>query len=504
MQRSILIICWMLVIATGAFLRFDDLSSRPFHADEATGARITANRMEAKGGTFDPKHYHGPLLGDLAIPLCLARGETEWREMRKSTLRTLPALAGVFLLVTPLLWRRRCGDGAALLAGALLATSPLLVYYSRMFIHETLLVGFGMLTLAALIHRPVAGLTGLLMALMFATKESFAISILAWTGAGLLLAFENRRLLDKRTVIAGWREYRKPIFISLAVAAAVSGFIYTHGLRHPQGAVDAIRTYFVYETVEGHDKPFAYYINLFAIPAKSGGVWWFGTPVCILALIAYLSTFRKGEEGMVGRRTIRFIAYAAAGHVLIYSMIAYKTPWLACLPWAHVCVLAGFAVTGFAKRSITMKIALGGLITVCLVSQFQQTKRAIGRYASDDRNPFAYVPTRRDAEALETWLERMQATLPAEALEPVAVVGVDYWPLPWYLRSFERIGYWKTATAEIADLPLVFAMPESTADVVELLGETHVPLPRGLRTGVPVHLFVRNDIWKQWMEGASK
>jgi hypothetical protein len=27
-----------------------------------------------------------------------------------------------------------------------------------------------------------------------------------------------------------------------------------------------------------------------------------------------------------------------------------------------------------------------------------------------------------------------------------------------------------------------------------------MPLPRGLRAGVPLHLFVRNDIWKNWME----
>jgi predicted membrane-bound mannosyltransferase len=289
--------------------------------------------------------------------------------------------------------------------------------------------------------------------------------------------------------------------ISLVVAAAVSGIIYTHGLRHPQGAVDAIRTFFVYETVEGHDKPFAYYINLLLMPVKSGGVWWFGTPVVVLALAAYISTFRKDA---VGRKTIRFTAYAAVGHLLIYSLFGYKTPWLACLPWAHVCLLAGFAVADFAKRSNGMKTALAGLIVITLFSQFQQTRRAIGRYASDDRNPFAYVPTRRDAEALEIWLERMRGTIPPETLEPVAVVGVDYWPLPWYLRSFERIGYWKTASDEIAGLPLVFTMPETTADVMELLGETHVPVPRGLRAGVPVHLFVRKDIWKQWMEGSSR
>jgi hypothetical protein len=63
------------------------------HADEATGARIAARRMEGDGGTFDPRHYHGPLLADLAIPLCRLRGEAGWKTMTKTTLRMVPAIA---------------------------------------------------------------------------------------------------------------------------------------------------------------------------------------------------------------------------------------------------------------------------------------------------------------------------------------------------------------------------------------------------------------------------
>jgi len=86
MKHVIIIFCWVSVIVTGLVLRFDHLAKRPFHADEATGARITAHRMESGGGQFDPKHFHGPLLGDLAIPLCRLRGENGWREMKKGHL----------------------------------------------------------------------------------------------------------------------------------------------------------------------------------------------------------------------------------------------------------------------------------------------------------------------------------------------------------------------------------------------------------------------------------
>jgi uncharacterized protein (TIGR03663 family) len=498
MKLAAVIVCWFCVIATGVFLRFDDLGKRPFHADEATGARITARRMETGGYQFDPKHYHGPLLADLAIPLCRARGETRWQELSKTTLRTLPAIAGTLLLLVPLLWRKRFGDPPAILAGAFLATSPLLVYYSRMFIHESLLVLFGMLALASITCKPRWGAAGILIGLMFATKESFAISMIAWSGAGLAVALQCRGFWQREKLAGIWREYRMPVAVSVLTAALTSFAIYTDGFRHAKGAVDAVRTFFVYETVQGHDKPFGYYFELLALPFKSGGMWWFGTPIVLLAVFAFASTFGSGATR--GRFTIRFIAFAAVGHFLIYSLFAYKTPWLACLPWAHVCLLAGCGIAGFANRRLVSKSAVVLLAVICLVSQFQQARRATGRFSSDERNPFAYVPTRNDIETIAPWLDQLATVAPGGSLEPVAVVGVDYWPLPWYLRSFGKIGYWKTPAADLEELPLVFALPDSTDAVAAMLGNSHVPLPRGLRAGVPVHLFVRNDIWKNWME----
>ncbi len=503
MNRTIVIVCWICVIVTAVFLRFDALGDRPFHADEATGARITARRMETGGSQFDPKHYHGPLLADLAIPLCKLRGETGWRDMTKTTLRILPAIAGLLLVLLPLCWCRRCGDVPMLAAAVFLATSPLLVYYSRMFIHESLLVLCGMAALIALTGKWRWGIPGILIGLMFAVKESFAISIIAWSGAAVLIAWENRKSLDRAALAAAWREHRIPVIVS-GFSAAVTAFgFYTDGFRHPQGAIDAVRTFFVYETVEGHDKGFVYYFQLLAMPQKSGGAWWFGTPLLVLALIAFAATFRRGEYAPKCRSTIRFIAYSAAGHFLIYSLIAYKTPWLACLPWAHVCLLAGFAVAGFSSQRMPLKAALVCLTFVCLFTQFRQARYATGRLASDDRNPYAYVPTRRDVEAMEEWLEKLRDRSSAGTVDEMAVIGSDYWPLPWYLRAFEKIGYWKEPPPDLERFPLVCVMPESSDAVVARIGGTHVSLPRGLRAGVPVQLYVRNDIWKNWMETES-
>ncbi|MDP3852000.1 MAG: TIGR03663 family protein [Luteolibacter sp.] len=496
-KRILITACWIGVLAAGAFLRFDSLADRPFHADEATGARITASRMESGSVTFDPKHYHGPLLADLAIPLCKSRGEDGWREMSKSTLRALPAIAGTLVLLLPLLWRKRFGDGPMLLAAAFMATSPLLVYYSRMFIHESLLVFFGM----ALWFMPRTaarrGLPGFLLGLMFATKETFAISVLAWSGAAVLLAWENRRSLDFTAIIRTWWI---PAALSLLAFILSAGFLYTDGLQHPRGALDAVRTFFVYETVEGHDKPFTYYLQLLALPQKSAGHWWFGTPLVLLALWAVAATFRKDPEAAASRPFIHLLGWSAAGHLLIYSLFAYKTPWLACLPWAHVCVLAGFSLTGLSRQTMASRIVLVALAGASVITQFQQARVATGRLASDERNLFAYVPTRPDIEKLEAWLGALRTVAPSGTLERVAVIGREYWPLPWYLRSFEKTGYWYDPPPDLGKMPLVFAMPESVEEVMAALGGSHMPLPRGLRAGVPVYVFVRSDLWELWMK----
>jgi uncharacterized protein (TIGR03663 family) len=501
MARALIIACWIGVVAAGVFLRFDDLAARPFHADEATGARITAKRMESGDANFDPTHFHGPLLADLAMPLCRTRGENGWREMSKLTLRLLPAIGGTLLVLLPLAGRRRFGDVPMLLASAFLATSPLLVYYSRMFIHEPLLALAGIAVVFSFTGTGARrGLPGFLIGLMFAAKETFAISIIAWSAAAALLAFENRESISRPEC----RRWLAPVSINLGTLVFTALFFYTDAFRHPRGAIDAVRTFFVYQTGDGHDKPFGWYFHLLLTPFKSGGMWWFGTPLVLLALWAFANTFRKDGISHRSRIFIRFLAYSAAGHFLIYSLIAYKNPWLACLPWAHACVLAGFALAGFEKRRKPVLVALILVAGFCIVTQFQQARAATGRLASDARNPFAYVPTRRDVEVLESWLGELREISPAGAIEPVAVVGRGYWPLPWYLRDFTRIGYWEKPPKHLTSCPLVFAMPETADAVAASLQNTHVALPRGLRDGVPLEVFVSKEIWETWMNSGNR
>ncbi len=136
----------------------------------------------------------------------------------------------------------------------------------------------------------------------------------------------------------------------------------------------------------------------------------------------------------------------------------------------------------------------------CSTVPAAETGKAAGRFANDTRNHYAYVPTAKDIERLEDWLKVLGQNLPPGGLEPVGVVGREYWPLPWYLRQFEQIGYWPEPPDDLARQPVVLAMPETVEEVAARLDDTHIAFPRGLRAEVPVYLFLRNDIWTHWME----
>ena len=494
MKIALTITCWLGVFMLAAALRFHELGSRPLHADEATGARITARMMETEDYRFDPKHYHGPTLGLLGGAFAKLAGANGWRDMQITPLRAVTSAAGLLLVMLPLLARRRFGDGPTLVAALFLATSPLLVYFSRMYIHEMLLALFGGLALWQATGNRMRWLAGLWMGLMFATKETFAISMMAWGGAAAAVYLLETR---GRINIPGlWRTCGRDALIAGAIAAVVGFAFYTQGFRYWQGAVDAVNTYFVYETVPGHDKPFSWYALLMLWPEARGGFRWGETVLALAALVAVAISLRPNTMPRTHVLAVRFLALSAVFHGLIYSLISYKNPWLMVLPWAHVALLAGFAVCHPALRSRRgLQITAVALVLVAAGAQFAQTARSSFRFASDARNPYAYPASSSDLNTLEAWISALDAATDFQSIEPIIVVGSEYWPLPWYLRRHQYVGYYTTPPPSIERLPLIFDL----AGIDESLMETHVPIPRGLRDGLPVTAWVRFDFWDAYV-----
>lgn len=490
-------ISWSAIMALAIWLRMDGLDDRPIHADEATGARILAERIEDNGYEFNPKHFHGPFLSFITQPIAKLRGESDWHGLSVHTLRLGVVIAGLLTVLIPLLWVRVIGQLPALIAGALLATSPLLVYYNRMFIHESWLVLFGLLSLYAihrLLDRPSIGnslLAGVIVGLMFATKETFAISIICWALASCAYLYGRRRVDGGKLELA---QYVKSIAIGGITAILVGAAFFSNWFSQPQAILEAFQTFFVYETTPGHEKNLLYYLELLVWPKLALGNWWTEGLVCILSIAAVI-------HGIVKRKNLPFlllVLVSSLAHLGIYSLIAYKTPWLMLLPWAHLCLLASLVFSDYHKQNRLVRGTLVVTLVLGLVFQTKQSIYATGSFSNNARNPYAYVPTSKDIQSLESWLIDLDTV---KGIEPIAVVGSGYWPLPWYLKSFETIGYWSSVNEDMIRMPVVISMQAESEKCTYLLESTHTALPRSLRENVSMTLFLRNDLWQLWSEG---
>ena len=495
-RRSLWLLAWTGVVLVALALRLHELSRPAVHFDEATGAWILAQRMEAGVHPFNPRHFHGPALALLAEPLCRLTGESGWQRFSIDTLRFLPALAGTLLVLCPLLLMRRLPAACPLLAGLLLALSPLLLYFSRIYIHETLLALFSLLALGLSWQAferkgaQMAALAGVAIGLMWATKATFIITLVSWIGGGLCIACWMG-LPDATS------RRRLPIIFLTATGACLltAGIIYSDFLTHPMRVLDAVRTYAAYEPVSGHEKPALWYLQLLLWPEVANPLRWSLWALMAAALAAgavgilRLSRRAPDPEALMAV----FLLTAGALQLLVYSLIPYKTPWLMVVPLAHFCLLAGL-LPALAGRSIWGPVGIFFLI----LSSANQAAGLSGRFAG--QHPYRYVTTSQDLPRLAEWLLQLQGTHSGQPF-PIAVVGRNYWPLPWYLRPFAEVGYFPSVPSDPTSFAIILVLPEQAEPAEILLAESHMGLPRSLRENTPLMAYIRQDIWENWNSG---
>ena len=468
---------WIFVFVVAGAFRFIDLPAAPLHADEAVGARITGDRLEGGKYHFDPSHYHGPSLTWLGSRAARLAGQKSFAELDVFSLRSISAVCGLLVVLLPLLLRKWLGDAGALLAGALLATSPLLCQFSRVFIHEPVLSVFAACAIVGLSWwlagggLPAALCGGLALGLMAATKETFGIMAISWL-VGLVGC---KGVTPIRNV---------------GFAAISSGVVFLAVLVLAYGNPwDFFKTYFVYSTDPGHHKPWDYYWHLLLVPKHHAPQWWTEAGVGLLAVAGAWTGWRAKNL------FLKWLAVSTAVQFAILSAISYKTPWLAMVPWIQVCLLAGAGAAALMAGAgvVRLSAAVATLVAI-LLFQIWQTRAAVFRFSNDPRNPMAYSPTSRDIVMLGERMRALHRKSPAFRAGRIAVLGKGYWPLPWYLRGTSQAGYFDTPPLDLENYPVVIALPEAALEASNRLSGTHEIFYNGLRSEVPLTVFVRRDV----------
>jgi uncharacterized protein (TIGR03663 family) len=479
-----------------------------------------------------------------------------------TAIRVVPALFGLATVVLIFTLRRNLGTITTLGAALLLAISPGAVYLSRYFIHETLFVFFTLgLVVAALKFYEQARplyliLAAICAALMFATKETAIIS----TGVlaiALIITPVYRSLVGASGARSGTKKKkRKPstadnslanfvertggagklaiwVMVALLIFVAVYVLFYSSFFKnYPKGVYDSLKTFDFWTKTgkEAHKHPKVTYF------------WWLllqESPLLVLGAIGAAVAVLKPVKSLA-----LFCALWAFGLIAAYSLIAYKTPWLSLNFIVPLALTSGVAIEwlyeklgrggiskrlrGYALASILL-IAIGplpGLARIFdqivapdpwpgLLSALKQTeihwRTFIPGYQTIDLNfinydndnryyVYVYAHTRRETLKLVAEINRIAQRGHQGAATGITIVSPDYWPLPWYLRDYNRVGYYGRITP--SNEPMILASSSQLAEIQSTYGERYQQVPSGLnpegsfplRPGVDLLLFTRREL----------
>ena len=510
------------ILAVGAFLRVYNLNLVPLHHDEGVNGNFLVKLVRDGVYQYDPANYHGPTLYYFSaffpwlLKIFFGASARETYGLTTISIRLVPALFGVATIWLILLLRKYVGSIAALSGALLLAISPGAVYLARYFIHETLFVFFTLGIVVAMLRcfserNPFyLLLAAASAALMFATKETAMISAAVLLIA-LAMTLIYMRLFGRSAAPAKARKQRKP-----STRVGLSDFVYQLGgpinigiwlvlavlvffglnilfyssffTNYPKGIYDALRTFDFWSKTgkEAHVHPITTYIK-----------WLFKqeSPLLFLGSLGAIAAVFSRK-----RPVALFCSLWAFGLTAAYSLVPYKTPWLVLNFVVPLAIAAGYAIqTIYEVDRRQLRLPAVFLLAAVCVNSYQVVDLNFVNYDNDDTDyVYVYAHTKRDTNQLVDEIDKY-ARRASQGNTGITIMSPDYWPLPWYLRNYSRVGYYGRLTQTVE--PIVIANETQRTDVEGTLGGAYrlVPSGRGtgafaLRPGVDLLLYVRGDL----------
>lgn len=223
--------------------------------------------------------------------------------------------------------------------------------------------------------------------------------------------------------------------------------------------------------------------------------------VLVIGALGILISLFRGKH-----RLAMFTGLWGMGLFLAYTIIPYKTPWLALSYLLPLCIIAGYALGELLSDKDTRLKAAGAALAISGASllAYQTYQLNFVRY-DDDEMPYVYAHTRRGFLDLVSEIKRYAEKSGRGTAATVEVVSPDYWPLTWYLLDFGRANfhgnYVSASTAEM----VVTRKNDQDKTALQMYGPHYKYAGvYPLRPGVNLVLLVRNDIADSDDEDISK
>lgn len=399
------------------------LNFRPLHHDEGVNYFFASQILEFGKFSYDPLNYHGPLYFFSIFLSFIILGVSEF------SLRLPAALFGILTTQLPYFFRFYKNSFSPHTAALFFTLSPSLLYYSRYSIHETALVFFTLLTLfifTLILDKKEVHLLpyfALSLALLLTIKETAVITIFALMLIGLIQLDDIKKL----------KLWENSVYVSLSLLLFVFLYfaLYSAFFTNLEGFVQSFRGFLPWMERgfqdTGHFKPWHYYLLLISQ---------YELPLFLLAL-AGIWYSRKNLF-------LRNVAILFFSHLIIYSSIKYKMPWIVINITAPMAILAAAGLYSLPLRRSIKKAAFGASILYLGASAVFTN----ALYPWQKINKFAYVHTHKDTVRL---VDMVQDIAPPDS--DILIASNEYWPLPFYFHGNKTQYLSNIASLNVEDYP---------------------------------------------------
>jgi uncharacterized protein (TIGR03663 family) len=497
--------------------RFAGLDQRPMHNDEAVNAYKLGKMIETGEYRYDKNEYHGPVLYYASRLFTGLLGQSDFISLTESSLRSVTAIIGIALLIILLLLAESLGWITLLVTALLFALAPAMVFYSRYFIHEILLVFFGFTCIIAG-YRYLAGkrlvwilLSAACLGLMHATKETCIINYAAIGISAMAILFlvkRNGQYSSNGMNLPLWH-----LLVAVFVAGLISVIFYSSFFTHPQGIIDSITAYQVYFTRAGiddaHLHPWYHYLDLLLFTENPSGLPWSELWLLLLALAGFFLLVLKKNKKQ-GDYFMLFMGLYTYLLMVIYSIISYKTPWNILQFYYGTLLLAACGIVNILRVRTPrwLKTAIYAMVLTGAAHWLHTGYSINFRHYSEPANPYVYAHAGEDVREIAEAVSRVGQVHPdgSEVHIEIIIPGHEYWPLPWYLRAFSNTAWWDHVDYGQLAAPLIISAASEEKDLIKKIYELPPPGQRHLyislfnsyqelRPGLELRTYIRKDIW---------
>ncbi|HEY2846376.1 MAG TPA: hypothetical protein VGI80_01080, partial [Pyrinomonadaceae bacterium] len=195
-------------------------------------------------------------------------------------------------------------------------------------------------------------------------------------------------------------------------------------------------------------------------------------------------------------RLAMFTATWGIGLFAAYTLIPYKTPWLALSFVLPLCISAGYAIGQLIdSRHISLKVA--GLVlalTGVAMLSWETYDLNFVRY-DDEEMGYVYAHTKRGFNDLMGKIEYYADKSGKGKDATIEIVSPDYWPMTWYLNDYKHADFYGSLIDTTSAEMIVAKKDAQDADVIKkYAGHYKYVGIYPLRPGVNLILLVRRDL----------